>query len=149
MKVFLSCSDHILHELNSSSLWPAWPSAPMSPETDSKLRMRIFKVWPVSSYRGGVRESDTWLGQPGPLIGRGLSVLASDWSMLPHHPCPASLGGALLVKSQISDSCHNNKSQWPLTSTMHLPFWLFVMFFFIYCCSFLFLVVWEFIASGF
>ena len=32
-------------------------------------------------------------------------------------PARPLFGGALLVKSQISDSCHNNKSQWPSTST--------------------------------
>ena len=83
-------------------------------------------------------DSDTWLGQPPP----------PDWSL---PPCsglwlvtrpptilarPLSVDGALLVKSQISDSCHNNKSQWPSTSTMHLPFWLFY-------CSLLFILIWT------
>ena len=116
---------------------------PLILETDSELRMRIFKEWPVSSYRGFRYMAWTapapWLVTASlfwPLIGHKAS----------HHPRPASLGGWGLVsqesnirfmpQQQISMTLNFHHASSILASTMHLPFWLFY-------CSLLFILIWT------
>ena len=74
--------------------------------------------------------------RPDPLIGRSLPVLASDWSMLPHLPCPASLWWGLVIQEsnirfmpqqQISMTLnfHNASS---ILAFCHVLFYLLLIF---------------------
>ena len=76
------------------------------------------------------------LDGPGPLIGHSLPVLASDWSMLPHHPCPASLWWGLV--SQESNIRFMPQQQISMTLNLHTASSIlaFCHVLFIYCWSF-------------
>ena len=114
--------------LSSSDLDHQLP--PLILETDSELRMRIFKVRPVSSYRGFRYMAWTapapWLVTASlfwPLIGHKAS----------HHPRPASLGGWGLV-SQESNIRFMPQQQISMTLNFHhaSSILAFLLFFVVY-----------------